>query len=376
VEAFEEIIRFFYFGNLRCEDTTSVSFLLKLLHLADRLLATQCFTHISDAIKAEVNGVHRPVKRADILKFFEAPSSAKESLNSFFTEALVAELGELETVFHSYPFEDDRKAFFCSLPFSAILCLLSLDALNILCENIALSSAIEWVASAGDKCSELELNQLRTCICMASLDLSVINEVISKVDWLKVSDTDRERLIATAYALKRFPSTFIDFDQDYDCYFESMDNETPNAWFKKRHYLIPHTNEQALAMDDIEIDEAVITRLFKNLSETLTSDPLGTWRGFSFQLAIVINDSGMLMGSVICTFPTGKREQVIHMRVKIQVTVGTKQLNAFHQMTCQFFKWHDAIVPNGEVSLEQFKGAFGVENFPVNLSIIIHQVYI
>ena len=61
MEAFEEIIRFFYFGNLRCDDTTSVSFLLKLLHLADRLLAAQCCSKICEAIKAKVNGVHRPV---------------------------------------------------------------------------------------------------------------------------------------------------------------------------------------------------------------------------------------------------------------------------------------------------------------------------
>ena len=83
------------------------------------------------------------------------------------------------------------------------------------------------------------------------------------MDWLKVSNTDRECLIATAYTLKQFPSTFIDFDQDYNCYFESMDNATPNAWFKKRQCLIPHTNEQALAMAEIKIGEAVIMHICK-----------------------------------------------------------------------------------------------------------------
>lgn len=375
VDAFEEIIRFFYFGKLRCDETTSVSYLLKLLHLADRLLANQCCTTIVDLIKAEVNGDIRPVTREDILNFFGfAISDSKENLNSFFTEALVNELGALETIFDTDPIEDDRKRFFLGLPLCAIVSLLSLDSLNATCENIVLSVAIRWVSSSGENCTSEDFTKLRQCIYMASLDLAVINEVISRVQWLKISPMDKEHLISSCHVLAQFPPTGIDFDSEYT----ETNNEMPFQWFKTRVYAIPCVLD--ITMRDVQIDEAIIANLdldsITDSTRTFQSQAVRTWRGFAFSCKIFICASGIMAGAVICTFPSGNEEQPIHMRVKLHVTLGTKQLGTFYQMTCQYFGWHNSIVPEGRVSLEQFKETFGIQNFPATLTVSINQVYI
>ena len=59
-----------------------------------------------------MNGTHRAVNRDDIVNFFQSSSGVKESLESFFMEALVVDLGALEIIFHTNTVEDDRQAFF------------------------------------------------------------------------------------------------------------------------------------------------------------------------------------------------------------------------------------------------------------------------
>ena len=239
-EAFEEVVRFFYFGNLRCDDTTSVSFLLKLLHVADRLLAAQCCGVVRHTIKAQSNGAPRAVSREDVLNFFGfATSESKKCLESFFTDAMVVELGALKTMFDTYPLEDDRKAFFLALPLCAVISLLALESLNITCENVVLLLAVLWVSSSGQNSTVDDLNELRESIFMASLDVSIINEVISRVYWLRISDIEKERLVASSFVLSRFPSTSINFGNDCVDNAEAIENDTPVSWFNTRQYFIP-----------------------------------------------------------------------------------------------------------------------------------------
>ena len=254
--AFEEIIRFFYFGTIRCDERTSVSYLLKLLHLADRLLCTQCCSNVCDVIKTEVNGTRRAVNREDIVNFFESSSSVKESLQSFFLEALVVDLGALETIFHTNTVEDDRKAFFLALPLRAVVSLLSLHSLNIKCENVALLLAVHWVAFSGENCNFEELKELRECIRMAHLDISIINEVISRVEWLRITNVDKDLLISCSHVLTRWPTTAIDFGAECQ---ERNNDIPPLKWLKKREYSIPCNFD--IVMREVVIDEATIREL-------------------------------------------------------------------------------------------------------------------
>ena len=285
-------------------------------------------------------------------------------------------LGALGTIFDTYSLEDNRKAFFLALPLCAVVSLLALESLNITCENVVLLLAVLWVSSSGQNSTVDDLNELRESIFMASLDVSIINEVISRVYWLRISDIEKKCLVASSFVLSRFLSTSINFGNDCVDNAEAIENDTPVSWFNTRQYLIPCKFN--LTIGDTEINEAFVAGFNLNPTASYTfQSPLSrTWRGLSFRVKIKVSASGLLMGALMCYFLLGEQEQSVHVREKFIVTVGTKQIGTFHQMSSQFFKWHDKIVPRGTMSIEQFKEKFDIDNFPVSLSVAMMQVYV
>jgi hypothetical protein len=100
-----------------------------------------------------------------------------------FQQLLAARLGSL----HRISLHDclPQQHLFIRSPLRAIIALFSLDQLLITCENEVLKLLITWIAR--NKPSKEDIKELRKCVRVGHLDLTVINEVLEKVDWFGFS---------------------------------------------------------------------------------------------------------------------------------------------------------------------------------------------
>ena len=203
-QPFKEMLRFFYFGDIEQAESKSVGFLIQMLAVTDRFLATLAGDEI---MKLLLDSAGR-ITRDDLVVFYNQTADVFDDikLKTMFIGALSTELGNVDRLYLTNSCEQ-RRNFFNSLPLRAIVEFFSQDVLFVPAENMVLKLILYWIGKKQLKLQEL--SELRPVIRVGSLSFSVINEVVFEIPFLNLDFQCMQFLLNYSHNVSRFPNMHL-----------------------------------------------------------------------------------------------------------------------------------------------------------------------
>ena len=305
ISAFKAVLKFFYTSVI--PEDILICEILKMFRLGDALICSFMTQNIERRLAAVSSDL---IENNDIVSYFSLNVSIIDctDLDQKFQQLLAARLGSL----HRISLHDclPQQHLFIQSPLRAIIALFSLDQLLITCENEVLKLLITWIAR--NKPSKENIKELRKCVRVCHLDLTVINEVLEKVDWFGFSQTEKQ--IVHGYAAIIRSGVHVENSiSTPDC--------IPSSWFKKRDYRVGLPPSFLLSRSTIREENIEI------------SNVMG-WCGYDVSYVIELTVSNAITGYVIVTFPILLDEVIpVFVLVTYNVTINGVEYGPFQQFT-------------------------------------------
>ena len=178
---------------------------------------------------------------------------------------------------------EDQEDLFFKLSVHGIIALFSCDKLLITHENEVLRLLIAWVTKT--QCDDNNTEELkcllRHSVRVCHLDMTIINELVHRLDWFELSDI--ERSIACAY------SNHAKHTQISSCI--ETPEKMPAIWFKKREYRLNEPSSFSLST------------IIIHHNENGGTSEVTSWHGYDVMCDVDITMSNTIKGTVFVSFP-------------------------------------------------------------------------
>ena len=356
-EPFKEMLKFFYFGEIEQAESKTVGFLVQMLAVTDRFLATLA----CDAIMKLLLDSTGRISKDDIVIFYNQNADVFDDikLKTMFLGALSAELGNIDRMYLTNSCEE-RKKFFTSLSLRAIIEFFSQDVLFVSAENMVFKLILYWI-SANYQIKLQELFALRPVIRVGFLSFAVINEVVFITPFLDVDFHSVEFLLNYSHQISKFP------DMQFNKTVYTTQTNVPKSWFEKRQYLVNETLP-------ITLTNTQIPAIFQSGTKFSPSTRIA-WKGLIFTSEVMFFDTGKICGQIVVKFPSCTGDKKLTGVVKVTVTFGTMQLGPFEHFTGRYdalYEWHAG--KNIAMTAQELTDTFGMDANGITVRMLISDV--
>ena len=346
IEPFRTMLKFFYFGVFDDSiNSSTVDYLLKVLFLADRVLAPQCISAITKIIIS----CHEKVTQSDICAFFSSQTTVLNilDLKAMFSVRIMKEIGNLDCLY-SCNSTNDKRCFFQILPLEAIVTVFKSRFLTCSSESICLRVILKWIRQNFQE-NSTELFKLKECIRVGCLDFSIVNEIVEDLKWLGISKSEKKFILAYVKNIKKHP------EMSFNPSFLSKIKNIPDVWFENRQYLT--SANVPFKLPFILFPKETLKNMKDN--ELIKKHPSVrvSFRGYLFTYYAYLFANGKIMCGIDCRFPMINDEKILHVFVKYSVSFGNSLFGIFYQLSGYNVVLHDgnSTIMSDQQMIETFR---------------------
>jgi len=288
VDAFEQVVKFFYFGRFDEAQEGNLDLLFTVLEVADRIQAKSC---VDAAISLLVQCMSDCISDISLclkntLRFFDMSSGLTENpiLRKFFDDGIYELFGNVDSVVQNKTYLND----FSKLPLCAVVALLSRDDLRVSSENSVLLMAMSWVELSKVQVlhPQTDLNELAESIRIGCLSSLFFEQILPQAKWLSLTTTQHNVLSLFVHTKhSKYDRMF------WDSLLQDSEASFPTSWLSvPRKSLLKPSSKFVLCEATFlekELDEFI--RL-PTLQKTFASKPT-FWRGYMWTPIIKLSDN-------------------------------------------------------------------------------------